>query len=58
MYNKTHSATGAPPYFWPPGEGGEWTMLRGDEYPVFDLDFARVGVMTCYDGYVHVPQRA
>jgi predicted amidohydrolase len=27
-------------------------MLRGAGYPVFDLDFARVGVITCYDGYV------
>lgn len=26
-------------------------MLRGAGYPVFDLDFARVGVITCYDGY-------
>ena len=45
VYNKTHPAVGGPPFFWPPKDvhGGEWAMLWGDDYPVFDLDFARIG---------------
>jgi predicted amidohydrolase len=26
-------------------------MKEGDAFPTFQLDFARVGIMTCYDGY-------
>lgn len=53
MYNKTHPAVGGPPYFWPPLDThhGEWAMYWGQSYPVFDFDFARVGIQTCYDGY-------
>ncbi len=29
----------------------EWTMKKGDALPVFDLDFGRVGILTCYDGW-------
>lgn len=30
----------------------EWyDMAPGDTYPVFQLDFGRMGIMTCYDGY-------
>ncbi len=29
-------------------------ITPGDDYPVFDLDFGRVGIMTCYDG--HFPE--
>ena len=45
VYNKTHPAVGGPPFFWPPKDvqGGEWAMFWGDDYPVFDLDFARIG---------------
>jgi len=53
-YRKTHAAVGdGSPYFWPPapGELGENTMVLGEEYPVIDMDFGRVGLLTCYDGY-------
>ena len=26
-------------------------MQRGEDLPVFDLDFGRVGILTCYDGW-------
>jgi len=26
-------------------------MKRGDAFPVFDLDFGRIGILTCYDGW-------
>lgn len=51
-YSKTHRATGTPPYFWPPKEDElEHLMKAGDGYPTFQLDFAKVGIMICYDGY-------
>lgn len=53
-HRKMHSAVGAhSPYFWPPdpGERGENTMLKGEGNAVVELDFGRVGVLTCYDGY-------
>ena len=28
---------------------GRWS--RGGDFPVFDLDFGRVGILTCYDGW-------
>ena len=31
-------------------------VKRGDHYPVFDVDFGRIGLMTCYDG--HFPEVA
>lgn len=59
LYNKTHAAVGGPPHFWPalPGDM-EATMYLGQEYPVFDFDFARIGIQTCYDGYFPEPMRA
>jgi len=42
-YRKTHLA---------PGESGE--VEAGDEYPVFELDFGRLGVMICMD--IHYPE--
>lgn len=51
---KMHSAVGAgSPYCWPPAadERGEQTMILGKENGVVDLDFGRVGLLTCYDGY-------
>lgn len=51
---KMHAAIGsASPFNWPPapGEGGEQTMVLGEENGVVDLDFGRIGLMTCYDGY-------
>ena len=51
-YNKNHRATGDLPHCWPHAEDDvEWRMKAGDGYPVFDLDFGRIGIMTCYDGY-------
>lgn len=63
-YYKTHAAVdqyeGEPPYHHPPGghdrqwfveNDPEWIMKRGDSFPVFDLDFGKVGIATCYDGY-------
>jgi len=51
-YNKTHRAVGDPPHGWPPkGDEDEWLMKHGEGYPTFQLDFARIGIMTCYDGY-------
>ena len=51
-YNKTHQAVGEPPHFWPAkGDEHEWLMKPGDGYPTFQLDFGRIGVMTCYDGF-------
>lgn len=35
-YRKTHA--------WP-----EWNHQVGEEYPVFDLGFAKVGIMVCFD---------
>jgi predicted amidohydrolase len=26
-------------------------MKRGNDLPVFDLDFGRIGILICYDGY-------
>jgi N-carbamoylputrescine amidase len=63
-YYKTHAAVdhyeGDPPWSRPPGgkdtdwflrNDPEWIMKRGDDLPVFDLDFGRVGILTCYDGW-------
>ncbi len=51
-YFKAYQAVGGPPYSWPPVENDpEWMMTPGEESPVFDLDFGRVGILTCYDGY-------
>jgi len=69
-YYKTHAAVdqyeGTPAFNQPP-EGKdeqwflendpEWIMKRGNEFPVFDLDFARVGILTCYDGWFPEPFR-
>lgn len=46
-YDKTHLTA---------VESEDQSICRGDAYPVFDLDFGRVGVMTCYDG--HFPEVA
>jgi len=63
-YHKTHAAVdhfqGEPAWSRPPADKDqdwflrndpEWTMRRGDDLPVFDLDFGKVGVLTCYDGW-------
>lgn len=46
-YDKTHLTA---------SEREHYGVTPGDSYPVFDLDFGRVGVMTCYDG--HFPEVA
>lgn len=51
---KMHAAVGsASPFNWPPApdELGENTMILGNENGVVDLDFGRIGLLTCYDGY-------
>ncbi len=35
----------------------EWIMEKGQELPVFDFDFGKVGIMTCYDGWFPEPAR-
>ena len=63
-YRKVHAAVdhfeGEPPWSKPPrGKDAdwflrndpEWVMKRGDRFPVFDLDFGRIGILTCYDGW-------
>lgn len=69
-YNKTHAAIdhyeGDPPWSSPPTgkdrqwmlqQDPEWVMQPGKDLPVFDFDFGRVGVMTCYDGWFPEPAR-
>lgn len=46
-YDKTHLTA---------VERDDYGVVAGDAYPVFDLDFGRVGIMTCYDG--HFPEVA
>ncbi|KAJ3050628.1 hypothetical protein HK102_012268, partial [Quaeritorhiza haematococci] len=63
-YHKVHAAVdhfeGEPPWSrpsqgkdidWFLKNDPEWKMERGDDFPVFDLDFGRVGILTCYDGW-------
>jgi predicted amidohydrolase len=51
-YFKAYQAVGEMPHCWPPKpDDPEWMMTPGAETPVFDLDFGRVGILTCYDGY-------
>ena len=63
-YHKTHAAVdhfeGEPAWSRPPTgkdhawflrNDPEWKMQRGDDLPVFDFDFGKVGVLTCYDGW-------
>lgn len=48
---KNYQAVGGPGG-WPPNvDCPEWLAFAGEEVPVFDLDFGRVGILTCYDGY-------
>ena len=55
-YSKMHEAVGKAPHWWPPlPEQNEWIMKSGEEFPVFQLDFGRVGIMICYDGYFPEP---
>lgn len=69
-YLKTHAAVdrfeGTPSYAHPPAgrsrewfirNDPEWIMKKGQDLPVFDLDFARVGILTCYDGWFPEPFR-
>lgn len=70
-YNKTHAAIDKfdksdQPWRKPlPGKSRdwmkqndpEWIMEPGADLPVFDLDFGRVGIMTCYDGWFPEPAR-
>ncbi len=35
----------------------ERIMKRGNKFPVFDRDFAKIGILTCYDGWFPEPFR-
>jgi predicted amidohydrolase len=50
---KAHPAAGPPPHYWPPvGESiAEAQGILGSDWPVFHLDFARIGILQCYDGF-------
>lgn len=51
-FYKAYQAVGSTPRGWPPEPNDpEWMMTPGQEFPVFDLDFGRIGILTCYDGY-------
>jgi predicted amidohydrolase len=69
-YYKTHAAVdsyeGEPAYGNPPGghdndwflkNDPEWIMKKGQEFPVFNLDFGTIGILTCYDGWFSEPFR-
>ena len=69
-YHKTHPAVdkfeGTPAYAHPPAgrstewfiqNDPEWIMKKGQDLPVFELDFARIGIITCYDGWFPEPFR-
>lgn len=70
-YRKTHAAIDhfdpdhAPWKRPPPGKSAEWMiendpewiMQPGEDLPVFEFDFGKVGVMTCYDGWFPEPAR-
>ena len=69
-YRKTHAAVdkyeGDPPWSKPPQgkdrnwfiqNDPEWIMKKGEDIPVFEFDFGRVGIMTCYDGWFPEPAR-
>lgn len=69
-YHKTHAAVdsfeGNPPWSKPPSgksldwfieHDPEWKMQKGIEIPVFELDFGKIGIMTCYDGWFPEPAR-
>ncbi|MCA9192814.1 MAG: carbon-nitrogen hydrolase family protein [Planctomycetales bacterium] len=69
-YRKTHAAVdnfeGNPPWSKPPSgrdrewfvqNDPEWIMEKGKDLPVFQFDFADVGIMTCYDGWFPEPPR-
>ncbi|MHB1355105.1 MAG: carbon-nitrogen hydrolase family protein [Anaerolineae bacterium] len=52
-YFKTHPASGPAPHFWPPipGQDSEARGILGNQFKVFHLDFAPIGILQCYDGY-------
>lgn len=69
-YYKTHAAVdkyeGEPAYSKPPADQDEswflqndpeWIMKKGMEFPVFELDFAKIGILTCFDGWFPEPFR-
>ena len=38
-------------------ERDEWRVTAGGEWPVFECDFGRIGIMICYDGCFPEPAR-
>ncbi len=55
---KAHAAGGAPPYLFPlRPDDAEFLWTPATEFPIFDLDFGRIGIMICYDGlFPEVPR--
>lgn len=45
------------PREWMKENDPEWIMNAGQELPVFEFDFGKVGIMTCYDGWFPEPAR-
>ncbi|MCA9177302.1 MAG: carbon-nitrogen hydrolase family protein [Planctomycetales bacterium] len=69
-YYKTHPAIdhfeGEPAWLNPPvgrtrewflANDPEWIMQAGQQLPIFELDFGKVGILTCYDGWFPEPAR-
>jgi len=69
-YHKTHAAVdhfeGTPAWSKPPSDktkewfienDPEWIMQKGKDLPVFEFDFGKVGILTCYDGWFPEPAR-
>ncbi len=52
-YFKCHPASGPAPHWWPPvkGHDAEARGILGNQFKVFHLDFAPIGILQCYDGY-------
>jgi predicted amidohydrolase len=57
---------GDPPWSKPPSgkseawfiqHDPEWIMKKGQELPVFEMDFGKIGILTCYDGWFPEPAR-
>lgn len=38
-------------------EQNDWNTTPGNDWPIFDCDFGKIGIMTCYDGCFSEPSR-
>ena len=52
-YVKAHPAAGIGPWWWPPvpGHDEEARSQLGDGFKAWDLDWGKLGIIQCYDGY-------